>query len=341
MTQQSLVITQLGTLDDKVSQGAKFELNCNVSVEKSLIRELEESHEKLKAHTKFWGWATAGFTFGCGLLGVGSGILVGEPFIAMFGGVVGIMGGLGVPGCIYFNFREGRGVMAKAIEETEKLQEEGYVFAYDLKQANLVPSLIDDVRYIKTNLFMFYAIRPKERVYVPVISLSEIKENIGKPVIVTGTVSAAPKSEDMKITADADLDLSGRMMGIVPLSGHITGRIDGSVYSPLTQFRISDAGESRAVSVDYLAMSPDDPVPPCVLKRSNPEFGPESRFNARNQLVHFLDEALNTRERIMILGRPDGMGDIHAEAIALQKGKGEVHYLSVYQPKPQLIKGLG
>ena len=339
MASNIIRVTEFGSLEDKVRQGATFELREAIPGETRLSDELSVRYENLEKRVrkgnKFWGMV-GGATLLSGLAG---GLYVGLTTNPAFAGIA-----VGSPTFLILTMEflsaehhlarwSTKQQLKKAIEKLEMLREQGFVPAYDLERYNLIPSLVQETQVVYGGFDAYFAVKPKQNVTLPVVSLAVITEYIGRPVIVTGKVSAAPKSEDMNLKAEAHLNLTGAVAGIFPMGGFISGTVSGRIYSLNTQFRIEESGVSRPVSMDYLTMDQGEVVPPHVLKTVNPEFGLEASLNDRNRLVYFLDEASRKGSEIMIIGRPDRFGVIHAEAIALKNGRSEVHYLGVYQNK--------
>lgn len=218
--------------------------------------------------------------------------------------------------------------LVQQLEKAQKMSENGYVFACHLKKANLIPSAVADVDHIEVGRSIFYTVKERQ-LEATTTKLSELSDYVGKPVIVKGNISSAPHAEDMEFKADVDLRFSGIML-FMPFGGTIEGTIGGKIYSPNTHFIVSDSID-MPVTVDYLPQGSKQVIPPYVLKHANPDFGPGATLCTRNELVRFLDNAQRKQRKILIMGRADEFGTLHAEAI----GNPETHetfILGVYQP---------
>ncbi len=256
------------------------------------------------------------------LAGIGMAVVSGQLFILVYPAVLVGLGFLLHHYMEYFHsyFRlslEGQK------QKADELGQKKFIMADGISEMGLLPVFAEACDYILNGNRKLYAVK----LYEPEISKTSISDltgqHAGLPIIISGYLTSVPGAEDMKIGADVNLHMSGAMIGI-PFSGSAYGRIEGDVYSPTIQLRLSDGKKSVFVNIDSM-----DEIP-YILTHINPGFG--TSFASRNELVHFLREAQEQGTKVSLLGRVDNAGIFHGEAIRNPDTE-EIYYLSIYQPK--------
>ena len=228
------------------------------------------------------------------------------------------------------------------INRAERLSQEGYVFANELADTQLLPSEVVGMSWIEINAaepggylrpMNVYAVKGQP-IATRHIKLSDLPRHIGEPVIVSANVSSAPRTEDMKMHGTANLKISG-VVGIFPMYGTARGYIDGDVYVEGTPFRIADDhGKSYDATMNYLHTLETEHALPVGLRRYSSEFDAHGQ-SRRNNLVHFLNEAEERGQKLLFLGKVSKDGIFHIEAVARPENK-EMYALAVYQPLSRL-----
>ncbi|MBI2575460.1 hypothetical protein HYV82_06270 [Candidatus Woesearchaeota archaeon] len=227
----------------------------------------------------------------------------------------------------------------------QNLSENGFIFAADTGQEHILPLQAEQAQYLiikkgdspRTATYeQWWAAKPNENAAAHFSSLDQLPRYVGEVVVARGSLSTAPRSEDMKAKLGLDAALTGSAGGMLPLSGRIKGEASGEVYSA-KQFRILDpaTGISAAVVVD--AYVPNNGlVPPYELRVASADFGVSNADP--NRLVQSLTEARHLGRDVTVIGRVDTSGQIHAEAVAIS-GRREAYFLGVSQPPPLLKSG--
>ncbi len=226
------------------------------------------------------------------------------------------------------------------MNKAKRLSKEGYVFASDLTSHPLLPSQVGKIDSVKIEAAENGGyLRPTEVIAVreqPLevrcINLADLPQYAAKPVIISANVTSAPASEDMKLHGTVGLRLN-----VMLVSGTARGYVDGDVYVENTPFRIGDNnGASFAAEMSYLRTSQESQALPVELRRYSGRFSAVGDSH-RNGLVHLLNEAGNTKERLLFMGKLDEAGVFHVELVARQSR--EMYFLAVQQPLAQLEVG--
>ena|SRR3989338_1043565 len=225
------------------------------------------------------------------------------------------------------------------INHAKHLSQEGYVFANELANTQLLPSQVAGMSWIVIKAaepggylrpMNVYAVK-EQPIATRRIKLDDLPRHIGEPVIVSANVSSAPRTEDMKMHGIADLKISGAVAGILPMYGTARGYVDGDVYVEGTPFRImGNHGKSYDATMNYLPTLETEHALPVGLRRYSSEFDAQGQSH-RNNLVHFLNEAKERGQELLFLGKVSKDGIFHIEAVARPENK-EMYALAVYQP---------
>ncbi len=281
-----------------------------------------------------------------GLLGWGTG-WTAATFVGMAAAEAII---LPVTGALAMNYSKSKTVLRRTKHESQsarQLREKGYVFASELSGVSLLPSSVSEV---EAPLLMVkkqpsqhltykqvFAVKPSG-LTVPVVGLPQIRSYIGRAVAFEATVSSAPQVEEMRLSATANLRLSGYVFPGLPFQGTATGPIEGKVYDALISFRVSsETGLAVSAQMDFLpsSESQESQIPPYALRRLVPGFTNNPVCNM-DDLAHFLREAKDKQQRLLFIGKPDASGNLHIEAIGHPVTK-ETFALAVYQPLEQIL----
>lgn len=226
-------------------------------------------------------------------------------------------------------------------EKARQLDNQNFILVKELGEADVLPMHVMAAQYIfSPNLFPSFPVYTVKLQNPDIFSvqISDLSQYVCKPVMVSGFLSSSPGAEDMKISIPVNLGMRGSIGGLLPFGGMITGNLDGRLYSPGIQFRITDKKDtSMQVDVDYFNEDDENEIiPPYMLKHSNPKFGGSIQFARRNDLVHFLRDAQTQGTEISLLGKADRGGVFHAEAIGNLMTR-EVYFLAVHQPYGKLL----
>ena len=257
---------------------------------------------------------------------------------SLIGGFISLMGTL-VHGVLVTATRGLRYLNATSqINHARELSEEGYIFADELRNKQLLPSQVEKSDFIgmytkSPGIFDHYlqlvAVK-KQATPIQKIDITELPNYIGQPVIISANVTSAPRNEDMKLHALAELRIRGSV-GLFPMSGTARGYVDGDVYVEETPFRIGiESGYSIGASFNHLHTLETEHGLPVELRRYSQEFD-TSGASQRNNLVHFLNEAKDSSQKLLFMGKVSPTGNFHVEAVARPEN-GEMYALAVYQP---------
>lgn len=248
---------------------------------------------------------------------------------ASIGLTTAIMGVLGYPA-----FKNNRAVKSQK-KKAQKLDEEGYVFAHQLKDSILLPSSVGEVDHVLFRSLGFdenisraawYAVK-EQYTSASAIPLSEIGKYVGETVIVPVQVTAVGSYSDMKLSARGEF--SGTVMGMIPLQ--MSGTIEGRVFTEEVSFRIGDSkGNTIPAYLGYLAPHLKEQLP-LQLRAYSPVTKNVSIVD-KTQVVNFLNEAQNNKRKLIALGKLDSAGNFNMEALA-DAGSKQAYALAVYQPK--------
>ncbi|MEK6909526.1 MAG: hypothetical protein AABW61_00440 [Candidatus Aenigmatarchaeota archaeon] len=340
-------LPELHTLE----QGATATLEELIEPERDIFEFMEEVKTNRWKSLKFHGAISALGIIGTAVLGyisytniqqnIADNItpyIQGISFYTSLGGLISLVGTL-VHGNLVTVARGSRYLDAtNQINHARELSEEGCIFANELGNKQLLPSQVE-----KSDFIGLYTKNPgsiddylevvavkKQLTPIIKIDITELRNYIGQPVIVSANVTSAPRNEDMKLHALAELRIRG-FVGIFPMSGTARGYVDGDVYVEETPFRIGiESGYSIGASFNYLHTLETEYGLPVELRRYSQEFD-TSGASQRNNLVHFLNEAKDSSQRLLFMGKVSPTGNFHVEAIARPEN-GEMYALAVYQP---------